>query len=157
MDEQWKAFGSYQISNLGRIKGPRGWILRPCTRRDGYLQVAIREDGKHKNMLAHRLVAMAWIPNLENKNEVDHINRVKTDNRVENLRWATRSENVLNRESGKSGHAYIGDATMGKNDYYRIEISILKINKYFNKEKYTLEEVIAERDDILEKNSIVLL
>ena len=59
---------------------------------NGYLKVRI--GGVMKN--AHRLVAEAFIPNPNNKPEVDHINTVKTDNRVENLRWVTREENCNN-------------------------------------------------------------
>lgn len=48
--------------------------------------------------MVHRLVAQAFIENPDNKSEVDHINRVKEDNRVENLRWATRNEQLENRD-----------------------------------------------------------
>lgn len=56
----------------------------------GYLQKRI--NGKYYG--AHRLVAMAYIPNPDNKEEVDHINNIRTDNRVENLRWVTSEENI---------------------------------------------------------------
>ena len=59
---------------------------------DGYKRVVI-EGIEFKQ---HKVIALAFIPNLENKPTVDHINGIKTDNRVCNLRWATRKEQVCN-------------------------------------------------------------
>ena len=61
---------------------------------NGYFQVCLSKGGRAKNYLVHRLVAKAFIKNSENKKDINHINCVKTDNRVENLEWATRSENI---------------------------------------------------------------
>lgn len=63
-----------------------------------YRRVCMYKDGKSKMMRVSRLVALAYIENPENKPEVDHINRIRTDDRVENLRWATRSEQIHNRK-----------------------------------------------------------
>lgn len=61
----------------------------------GYLGIDLCKDGKVKRYLAHRLIAETFIANVENKPQVNHINGVKTDNRVDNLEWNTRSENQL--------------------------------------------------------------
>lgn len=63
----------------------------------GYVQVVVRNGLKTKRFLVHRLVAEYFIPNPENKPEVDHINAIRSDNKVENLRWATHMENCKNR------------------------------------------------------------
>ena len=102
-NEIWKDIpgyeGRYQASNLGRIKS----ILRGETRikktrldRYGYLQVCININGTQCNKAVHRLIAKAFIENLNNKPQIDHINGIKTDNRVENLRWVTNKENMNN-------------------------------------------------------------
>lgn len=68
-------------------------ILKPQLDRDGYYKVQLSYGKNRKKYFVHRLVAEQYIPNPENKPEVNHINGVKTDNRVENLEWVTRSEN----------------------------------------------------------------
>ncbi len=101
-NEEWRNVvgyeGLYQVSNLGRIKSlqrkkPR--IVKPDIIHTGYLRVMLYKDGKTKKHYTHVLVAKSFIPNPENKSDVNHINGIKTDNRVENLEWVTRSENII--------------------------------------------------------------
>lgn len=93
--EEWKSIpgfeGIYQISSEGRVKNAYGRMLKPETTRNGYQRIRLFDGKKY---LLHRLVASTFIPNLENKEVVNHKNGVKTDNRVENLEWSTWSENV---------------------------------------------------------------
>ena len=150
--EEWKVipeFPDYQISSLGRVKSTRlnkERILTPHSDgRDGYLQYHFG-SGKSKFRI-HREVARAFCPNPENKTEIDHINRDKTDNRACNLRWATRSENSLNRQhlTPRSGHKYIH-----QNPYGHFKVHIRQMKKtIFNKTFLTLEEAIVERDKII--------
>ena len=94
--------GFYQCSNTGVVKSlpftkiNRGKevfnksVIRKLSKtKNGYLSVKL----KHKSYLVHRLVAITWIPNDKNLMEVNHKNGVKTDNRVENLEWVSRSDN----------------------------------------------------------------
>lgn len=76
-----------------KIKGRQ---LRPFTDKDGYQKVILCKEGHKFYAGIHRLVAMAFIPNNENKPCIDHINAITNDNRVENLRWATYKENSNN-------------------------------------------------------------
>lgn len=96
MKEHWKIiedYPNYEVSNLGTVRNIKtGCVLRPIV--DDYLRVDLCKDGKHKSKRIHRLVAEAFIPNPENKRTVNHISGDKTDNRVENLEWATHSENM---------------------------------------------------------------
>lgn len=119
MNEEWRDVtgfeGWYQVSNLGRVKRIRKvhWnhgkkniverehILKPTPDRKGYSIVIITNGETKKHAKVHRLVAEAFIPNPQNKSQVDHINRIVDDNRVENLRWVNNSENQINSSSNR--------------------------------------------------------
>jgi hypothetical protein len=111
--EQWKDIpgfdGYYQASPLGNIRsldrhtyqGERiGYVLRKgkvlrAAIWGGYYGVVLRVDSKSWTVPVHRLVAMTFHPAVEGKNEVNHKNGIKTDNRAENLEWVTRRENII--------------------------------------------------------------
>lgn len=114
-NEDWKDVvgynGLYKVSNKGRIKSLYRVIMRSngvrqtikekiCKEKilidGGYYVVSLSKNKKGKWVKVHQLVAKAFIPNPENKKEIDHINTIKIDNRVENLQWATRKENANN-------------------------------------------------------------
>ena len=88
--------GHYQVSTLGRIKSfKRGaTILKPFICKKGYMHIDLLLMGKRNTSIVHRLVAKTFIPNPENKPEVNHINEIKHDNRLINLNWMTRLENI---------------------------------------------------------------
>lgn len=89
-----KGFQNYEISDKGQVKNKKtGKILKGSFDKDGYLLAYLYINGKAKAKKIHRLVAEAFIPNPENKPEVNHIDEDKKNNRVENLNWMTRSEN----------------------------------------------------------------
>lgn len=89
--------GLYMVSNMGRVKSlhfNREQILRASFSSKGYPQVSLSKNNRKRTWRVNIIVARAFIPNPENKPTVNHINGVKTDNRVENLEWATNAENT---------------------------------------------------------------
>ena len=88
----------YTVYANGDIMGKFGKMLKPSKYKKGYLYVSIRIDKKTHKRLVHRLVALCYIENPDNKPSVDHILREEiTNNNVSNLRWATDSEQMINR------------------------------------------------------------
>lgn len=86
--------GNYQVSNKSIIRNKQGQIMKTHINSFGYEVVCFYKERKNKWCKVHRLVAEAFIPNPENKPQVNHINGDKTDNRIENLEWVTASENM---------------------------------------------------------------
>lgn len=93
MNEEWKDVvgfeGYYLVSNTGKVFSTRSEKLLKQKKCNGYRRVNLSVNGKVESWTVHRLVAVAFIPNPENKPTVNHINEIKDDNRVENLEWAT--------------------------------------------------------------------
>jgi hypothetical protein len=144
--EMWKHIpfsdGCYMCSNLGNIKSiPRNGtikserIMKKKLTHFGYNTVKLRIYGKAKNWFIHKLVAITFLENKENKPEVNHINGIKTDNNIVNLEWVTRSENMI--------HSYY--VLNNKEGIVKATKKALDLNTIFNSVK--IEEVIRMRKE----------
>lgn len=105
MKEEWKQIRelNYEASIHGEIRNlATGRILKQRVCTDGYLIVDIQINKKNKTFKTHRLIAETFYGMPNESLQVDHINRIKTDNRIENLRWVTTQENLENRFFGVS-------------------------------------------------------
>ena len=96
-DEIWKqinGFSNYFISNTGRVKNTAsGRILKHHGNGNGYLRVGLYTGGKEKKFRVHRLVLQMFVGLCPDGEEADHIDRIRTNNTVSNLRWVPRSKN----------------------------------------------------------------
>jgi len=100
----------YEASTDGHIRRiGKSQVLTPSTNNIGYHRVCMHVDnGKQINKYVSRLIAVTFVPNPDNKSEVNHINGIKTDNRACNLEWSTRSENETH--AYQTGLASVGSA-----------------------------------------------
>ena len=136
MEEIWKDVpgyeGMYYVSNLGKVKNKRNVMLTGRINSRGYLRAALNKNGKTKEFRFHQLVAMAFLNHKPCGMErvVDHINRNKLDNRVENLRVISQRENCV--KTGKTSK-YMGVHFCNTNKKYIAKTSIKGENKYIGK------------------------
>ena len=155
--EIWKDIegyeGLYQVSNMGRVKSlerrvnsglinsgystVKTKILKSNLNTYGYPFVGLCKNGVTKRVSVHILTAKAFIPNPENKPTVDHINAIRTDGRVENLRWFTYKEQFndnkitsppLKKRSSELGKKYIQNAI----DSTKVKVKCKTTGEIFN-------------------------
>ena len=105
----------YQISNFGNVLSlnyankhfPK--ILKTNRHKDGYQLVGLSKNGSKKFFTVHKLVAQAFIPNPQNKEQINHIDGNKANNHVDNLEWVTPKENVIHAfKTGLMPYKYVG-------------------------------------------------
>ena len=132
-NEQWlpiEGYEDYEVSNYGRVKSlgndktRKEKILKPNTNKDGYQLVQLWKDGKPKTFQVHRLVAIAFIPNPNNYEQVNHKDENKCNNHVDNLEWCDRKYNcnygTRNERQSK--------AMLGKNNSRSKQVIQLTLN-----------------------------
>jgi len=144
-----KDFDNYLIYPDGKVYNQKyDRFLKPQLNKDGYYYVYLSKTNKTYVKCIHRLVAGAFIPNPNGKPEVDHIDRNRKNNNIENLRWATHSENQQNTSVRCDNKLGI------KNICYCNRYNIYEYKKVINgnlHRKYlkTLEEAIAYKEEYL--------
>jgi predicted DNA-binding protein YlxM (UPF0122 family) len=157
MQEIWKSlkgiveYGDYyEVSNLGRVRSVdrrvnsrngkrlvKGQILKQQVDKYGYMRVYCYLNGKGRNYQVHRLVALSFIPNLENKPQVNHKDGNKQNNHIDNLEWSTNKENMkhafsIGLNEGIKGEENV-NAKLTENDVVNI-YNLYKTNKYSMKD-----------------------
>ena len=100
--ENWRSINgylNYEVSDVGRIRNVNtGKILKATINTRGYFYISLCDNGKIKKHQVHRIVAQEFFETSDNKTIVDHIDGNKLNNCVSNLRWASNSENGMNRK-----------------------------------------------------------
>lgn len=173
--EEWQDVegyeGLYQVSNMGRVKSlvreyksnngkgteyigrTKMRILKAGFNGDGYLQVALCRNSECKYVKVHKLVAKAFVPNVENKPTIDHINTIRHDNRACNLRYFTWKEQLVENKITRERHRKIV-SECGKKNVQKIihkrKVKCITTGKVFNSIKeaskyYNIEETGISR------------
>lgn len=89
-------FENYEVSNLGKVRNMKnGRILKPKLQKNGYLTYCLSENNKQKRLYLHRIIAIAFIDNPDEKPCVNHIDENKLNNDLSNLEWCTARENLV--------------------------------------------------------------
>ena len=138
-----QGYPNYLIYEDGKIFSKyKNNFIKPHINSEGYYHKNLYKNNNRKNHSIHRLIAIHYIPNPENKREVDHINRDRSDNRIENLRWVTHSENMQNkgiRIDNTSGVKYISYNTRTDRWVFRKIINGKLTCKYFKTKEEAIE------------------
>ncbi len=137
MEEEWRkiiGFSIYSISNYGSVRNDKtGKILKLAIDRYGYYKINLREKLKNRYATVHRLVAETFIPNHENKPQVNHKDGNKLNNTLDNLEWVTNAENVIhayeNKLNKNANHVKLINI---ENDTTLYFISIKSLGKWLN-------------------------
>jgi hypothetical protein len=104
-----------------------GRFLNPHVDNVGYFAIALFKDNKQTSCRIHRLVARTYVPNPENKSQINHINGVKTDNRIENLEWCTHQENVTHAWKTGLKKSHVGQKGSSNSRALLTEKEVLEI------------------------------
>jgi DNA-directed RNA polymerase sigma subunit (sigma70/sigma32) len=143
----------YEVSNFSNIRRKKGSShlkqvnLKGSFDKDGYIKVNLKIKQKTNSKMLHRLIAEAFIPNPENKTQVNHLNGIKDDNVLENLEWCTLSENRQ--------HAYDTGLQNGltrrgaQNNFSKLENKdVLAIRMKYNKKQGRTMKVLSEEFNV---------
>jgi|APGre2960657373_1045057.scaffolds.fasta_scaffold103539_2 hypothetical protein len=176
MEEIWKEVlgyeGLYEVSNLGRVRSvdryvrsgglysdefdkslKKGKMLNCSPTKRGYTRVSLSKESKTQQIMIHRLVAIAFLDPVDGKLNVNHINGIKTDNRVSNLEFVNQRENVLHAKIYTMGKDCPFVSYLKKYDRYESSIIINGKAKKLGRFK-TEEEAYNSYVKALEENGL---
>lgn len=163
MVEIWKDIngfeGYYQISDYGNVRSldrfdgvnhRKGQLLKPTLKFNGYLQVGLRKHNKRKYFSIHRLVAIHFIDNPENKKQINHIDCNKQNNTINNLEWVTPKENQFHaKENGLRNNMPSGEKHTNYGKYAENSKSakpIIRYNRETGETKLYKAKILAKND-----------
>ena len=138
-----EGYENYLLYDDGKVSSKRfkNRFLKQWDNHSGYKNIGLCKNGKIKTFRIHRLVALHYIPNPENKLEVDHLDRDPSNNHVSNLRWVTRLENNQNKGNNKTNTSGVKNISYSKKRTkwrYRKVINEIRYEKFFK----TFEEAV---------------
>ena len=141
-------YPNYTIDRDGIVKNKTtGKILQPVNDKDGYKMIGLSNNGFRKCLKIHRLLGLHYIPNPENKPHIDHIDRNKLNNDLSNLRWATYSENSINRTHSNEDYCIeFSNKNINRPYVVRIKRNFIR---YYIGSYATIEEARVARDSAL--------
>jgi hypothetical protein len=139
----------YEVSDDGQIRNAETGRILKLRDTNGYKACHITRDGRTACYMVHRVVAKAFIPMIEGKNVVDHVDRDKTNNSVQNLRWTDTSTNNRNRSRFHSKTDGLHNITQTGN---RFCVTFMQNRQTIRKSFETQEEAIAWRDEYIRLN-----
>jgi len=161
--EIWKDIngfeGYYQISNYGNvrsldrfdgIRNKKSQSIIPVLKYNGYLQVGLRKNGTRKYLSVHRLVALHFIDNPENKTQVNHIDCNKQNNHVSNLEWVSSKENLLHarkhglRDNMPRGEKHVNYGMYGERS--KSAKKVVRYNRNTGETKLYHAKILAKED-----------
>lgn len=145
-------YSTYAIRTDGNVLDLRSGLLKTGSCCKGYRRIQLVNPDGFKGFFVHRLVAQAFLPNPDNLLEVDHINRIPHDNRVENLRWC--NDELQNQNKGVQVNNKLREKNISMDgNYYRVTI-YRGGKRLLHKRFATLERAIQARDEALRSFSL---
>ena len=146
-------FDDYYVNRNGDVlskKGLKDRILKPADNNTGYNIVNLCKNKKQKTYLVHRLVALTFIPNPNNYEMIDHIDRNKKNNYLDNLRWCSRQMNEVNKSKHKNNTSGFKHIRFSKT-HKKYQVRISRNGKSITQEFFdTIEEAVLYRNAVLD-------
>jgi hypothetical protein len=134
--------GLYQINRKGEVLGLKSNKILKKRNHKGYIIIGLYDaEKKNKKFTIHKLLAIQFIPNPNNLPMIDHIDRNKQNNNLENLRWCDAITNVRNKDCVINRQGHIQLKTTKKGNYYQASFSVEYNGKRISKSSYDLDEL----------------